>query len=460
MTSMNSSEIQSRMDVHEPHTRQDEEALKGFVERILDEAKKQGASAAEVAAGDDIGLSVVVRSGDLETVEFSRDRGFGITVYLGHKKGSSSTTDISDDSIRESVKAAVSIARYTEPDPYSGLADPDRLATNFPDLDLYHPSAMDVDEAKENALVIESSAEDVDSKIFKCDSSRIGSASACMAYGNSLGFLHSERESRYNMYADVIAKNSEGMQRDYWYSTSRNANELESPSSVGETAANRALMKLDPRPIPTGEYPVLFDRGVASGLIGHLISGLGGRAQYLKSSYLLDSMNKQVTTDALTLREHPHLRGALGSRSYDSEGVATTEKAFIESGFVRNYVLSSYSGRHLDMPTTGNASGVCNLTVEATLKPIEDIVKEMGTGLLVQSLMGQGVNIVTGDYSRGAAGYWIVDGEFAHAVDELTIAGKLDEMFMNMIAFGDDTDLRHSIRTGSLLIESMTVAAN
>ena len=460
MTTTNSAEIQSNLDFQEPHTRQDEESLKAFVERILAEAKRQGATAAEVAAGDDIGLSVVVRSGDLETVEFSRDRGFGITVYLGNKKGSSSTTDISDDSIRESVEAAVNIARYTEPDPYSGLADPDRLATDFPDLDLYHPRAMDVDEAKENALIVESSAQSVDSRIFKCDSSRIGAASSCTAYGNSLGFIHAERESRYNMYADVIAKDSDGMQRDYWYSTSRNASDLESPSSVGETAANRALRKLDPRPIPTGEYPVLFDRGIASGLIGHLISGLGGRAQYLKSSYLLDSMNKKVATDALTLREHPHLKGALGSRSYDSEGVATTEKPFVERGVVRNYVLSSYSGRHLNMPTTGNASGVCNLTVEANLQPVDDILNQMGTGLLVQSLMGQGVNIVTGDYSRGAAGYWIVDGKFAHAVDELTIAGKLDDMFMRLIAFGDDVDLRHGIRTGSLLVESMTVAAN
>ena len=459
MTS-NSAEVQSNVDFQEPHTKQDEESLKGFLERILVEAKKQGATAAEVAAGDDIGLSVVVRSGDLETVEFSRDRGFGITVYLGNKKGSSSTTDISDDSIRESVEAAVNIARYTEPDPYSGLADPDRLATEFPELDLYHPRAMDVDEAKENALIVESSAQGVDSRIFKCDSSRIGAASSCMAYGNSLGFLHAERETRYNMFADVIAKDSDGMQRDYWYSTSRNATELDSPSSVGETAANRALKKLDPRPIPTGEYPVLFDSGIASGLIGHLMSGLGGRAQYLKSSYLLDSLNKKVATEALTLREHPHLKGALGSRSYDSEGVATTEKPFVEQGVVRNYVLSSYSGRHLGMPTTGNASGVCNLTVEATLQPVEEILKQMGTGLFVQSLMGQGVNIVTGDYSRGAAGYWIVDGEFAHAVDELTIAGKLDDMFMHMIAFGDDVDLRQSTRTGSLLIESMTVAAN
>lgn len=460
MSTVRSTEVQPTEGPQEPHTKHDEEVLKGFVERILDEAKRQGATAAEVAAGDDIGLSVVVRSGDLETVEFARDRGFGITVYLDNKKGNSSTTDISDDSIRESVEAAVSIARYTEPDPYGGLADPDRLATEFPDLELYHPRSMDVDEAKESALIVESSAESVDSRIFKCDSSRVGAVSACVAYGNSLGFLHAERGSRYTMYADVIAKNDDAMQRDYWYSTSRNAAELDSPSSVGRTAANRALMKLDPRPIPTGEYPVLFDRGVASGLIGHLISGLGGRAQYLKSSYLLDSLDKQVTTDALTLRELPHLKGALGSRSYDSEGVATTEKTFVEQGIVRNYVLSSYSGRHLNMPTTGNASGVCNLTVEASFRPVEDILKQMGTGLLVQSLMGQGVNTVTGDYSRGAAGYWIVDGEFAHAVDEITIAGKLDDMFMHMVGFGDDIDLRHSIRTGSLLVESMTVAAN
>lgn len=448
------------IDVREPHTREDEESLKGFVSRILDEAKQQGADAAEVSAGDDIGLSVVAREGDLETVEFSRDRGFGITVYVGNRKGGSSTTDTSEESIRESVRAAVNIARHTEPDPYSGLADPDRLATDFPDLDLYHPQPMDVDTAKESALVADSAAMDFDPRIFKTDGARIDAASSCAAYGNSLGFLNAERGSRYSMFADVIAKSDYGMQRDYWFSTARHADDLDSPTDVGETAARRALMKLDPRPIPTGEYPVLFDSNMASGLISHLISALSGRAQYLKATYLLDSLSKTVATNELTLREYPHLKRALGSRSHDSEGVATAEKAFVEDGVVRNYVLSSYSGRHLNMPTTGNASGVSNLTVEAKTQPIDEILKQMGTGFVVHSLMGQGVNIVTGDYSRGASGYWVENGEYAHAADELTIAGKLGDIFRRMVAFGDDVDLRRPVRTGSILVESMTVAAN
>ena len=459
MTKLGSGEVQRETDFNESHTTEDEESLKGFVSRILDEAKRQGADAAEVSAGDEIGLSVNVRSADLETVEFSRDRGFGITVYIGTCKGNTSTTDTSEDSIRESVEAAVSIARYTESDPYSGLADPDRLATEFPDLDLYHPQPMDVDRAQEDALAAESAALAFDARIFNTDGARIDASSACAAYGNSNGFLHASRGSRYSVLADVIAKSEQGMQRDYWYSTARNANDLETPISVGETAAQRVLMKLDPKPVPTGEYPVLFDSSVASGLIAHLMSALNGRSQYLKASYLLDSLNKLVATNKLTLREYPHLRGALGSRAYDSEGVATTEKSFVENGIVQNYVLSSYSGRHLNMPTTGNASGVCNLTVETDTKPVDEILKQMGTGLVVNSLMGQGVNIVTGDYSRGASGYWVENGEFVHAVDELTIAAKLGDMFNNMVAFGNDVDLRHTIRTGSILVESMMVAA-
>ncbi|MCY4142338.1 MAG: metalloprotease PmbA [Gammaproteobacteria bacterium] len=447
-------------DIKEPHTREDEESLKGFVSRILDEAKLQGADAAEVSAGDDIGLSVVVRAGDLETVEFSRDRGFGITVYIGNRKGGSSTTDTSEESIRESVRAAVNIARHTESDPHSGLADPDRLATEFPNLDLYHPQPMDVEVAKERALVADSAAMDFDSRVFKTDGARIDASSSCAAYGNSLGFLNAERGSRYSVFSDVIAKSDNGMQRDYWFSTARHAGELDSPTEVGETAARRAVMKLDPRPIPTGEYPVLFDSNMASGLISHLISALGGRAQYLKASYLLDSLEETVTTSELTLHEYPHVKRALGSRTHDSEGVATTEKAFVENGTVRNYVLSSYSGRHLNMPTTGNASGVCNLTVEAKTQPVEEILKQMGTGFVVHSLMGQGVNIVTGDYSRGASGYWVENGELAHPVDELTIAGNLRDIFCRMVAFGDDIDLRRPVRTGSILVEAMTVAAN
>ena len=460
MTQREQQEVSKRSTQHEAHTKQDEESLKNFVAQILEEAKKQGATAAEVSAGDDVGLSVQARSRDLETVEFSRDRGFGITVYLDHQKGSTSTTDISPESIEESVRAAVNIARHTEPDPHNGLADPDRLATVFPDLDLYHPRPMDFEEAKEIALEAESTALDWDTRIVNSNGARVHSTSSCGAYGNSLGFLQASRGSRYSVMADVIAKDDSGMQTDYWYSTSRKSNDLESPKNVGETAAKRTLMKLNPRPIPTGAYPVLFDAPIAGGLFSHLISALGGRAQYLKSSFLLDSLGKAVATDKLTLRECPHLDSGLGSRNYDSEGVATYEKCFVERGIVQSYCLSSYSGRHLNLPTTANASGVTNLLVESEIQGIEEIMQQMGTGLIVKSLMGQGVNLVTGDYSRGASGYWIENGEFAHAVDELTIAGKLQEMFMNMVAFGDDIDLRHNIRTGSVLVESMTVAAN
>ena len=459
------SEVESRQVIEEPsqeesHTRNDEEALKELVARILKQAKQQGASAAEVSASDDVGLSVAVREGDLETVAFNRNRGIGISVYIDKQTGRTSTTDVSEESIRESVQAAINIARHTQPDPYSGLADPDRLAREFPDLDVYHPRPMDVEEATEQALIAESTAMAWDKRIFKSDGARISSDSACGAYGNSLGFLASSRRSRYSIFANVIAKTDSGMQQDYWYSTALNKEGLESPSSVGETAARRTVMKLDPRPVPTGEYPVLFDCTVAAGLISHMISALSGHAQYMKASYLLDSLNKPAATRNLTLREYPLLPRGLGSRSFDSEGVASEEKSFLEAGEVQNYVLSSYSGRQLGMPTTGNASGVCNLTLEAKQQPIEEVLKQMGSGLVVKSLMGQGVDIVTGDYSRGAAGYWVENGEFAYAVDELTIAGKLRDMFQNMVAFGDDVDLRHNIRTGSILVESMAVGAS
>ena len=441
------------------HTSDDEERLKEFVERILTVAKNGGATAAEVTAGDDVGLDVKMREGDLDTVEFSRDRGFDITVYRGKRRGNASTTDTRDESIQEAVGAALAIAEHTEEDSYSGLADPDLLAVDFPDLDLYRCDPMDVEELKTAAGTAESIALDFDPKIYRSDGARASVSSNCVAYGNSLGFLHAYRSSNSSLYADVIAKSSNGMQRAAWFTMARQRSELDSPELVGTKAAENAIRKLDPRPIPTGEYPVLFDQTVAMGLILHLLNALSGRPQYLRSTYLLESLEKQVATTGVSLKEYPFIHGAMGSRAYDSEGVATSEKYFIENGIAKNYLLSSYSGRKLGMPSTGNAAGVCNLTVESEKLPLEEVLHQMGRGLVVNSLMGQGVNILTGDYSRGASGYWVENGEYAHAADELTIAGKLDEMYKNMVAFGDDVEIRRNIRTGSILISNMTVAA-
>lgn len=457
---MSQTSLASNLVSHEHHTKKDEEELKALVTRILDEAQVQGATAAEVGVGDDIGLTVAVRDEDIETVEFSRDRGFSISVYVGQRMGSTSTSDASEEAIEETVGAAIDIARYTEEDPCHGLADADRMATEFPDLEIYHPVELNVDIARDGALEAERIAMEYDNKMFKSDGVRFGTGSACAVYGNTHGFLQALRGSNHSMSVSVIAKSENGMQRDYWYTSDRNAKKLDSPRSVGEKAAARALLRLDPRPIPTGSYPVIFDNQVAGSLIGHIISALSGRALYRKASYLVDSLGKQVATDRLTLREHPHLCGAPGSRAFDNEGVATTEKAFIENGVVTNYVLGSYSGRRLGMPTTGNASGVANLELEADRQSFDELLRAMGTGLVVTELMGFGINLITGDYSRGAAGYWVENGELTHAVDEITVAGKLDEIYRNMVGFGDDVDTRSNIRTGSILVESMTVAAN
>lgn len=445
---------------HTVHTSDDETKLQEFVTRILGVAKSGGATAAEVTAGDDVGLDVKMRDGNIDTVEFSRDRGFDITVYRGNRRGNASTTDTRDESIQEVVNAALAIAEHTEEDSFSGLADPDRLAVNFPDLDLYRCDPMDVERLKEAANIAESTALAFDAKIYRSDGARASVSSNCVAYGNSLGFLHAYRTSHSSLYADVIARSTNGMQRAAWFTMGRQHRELDTPELVGTKAAEHAVRKLDPRSIPTGKYPVLFDQTVAMGLILHILNALSGRPQYLHSTYLLNSLEKQVATTKMSLKEYPFIPGAMGSRAYDSEGVATAEKYFVESGIARNYLLSSYSGRKLDMPTTGNASGVCNLTVEAETLPVADILQQMGRGLVVTSLMGQGINILTGDYSRGASGYWVENGEYAHAVDELTIAGKLDDMYKNMVAFGDDIETRRNIRTGSILVSGMTVAAN
>ena len=459
---MNSSVIPSSKSqpIPESHTHESEEALKAFITRILDLAKKEGATAAEVAARDDVGLDVKVRESDVETVEFCNNRGFEISVYINQNRGNASTTDMDEPSVVEAVKTAMAIAKHTTSDPCSGLADEDRLAREIPDLDLYHPEALDVNAAEEIAKEMEAAAMDFDPRMYKSDGARVGAVSGCTAYGNSLGFLQSYRSSSYSRLMGVLAKDENGMQSSYWYTASCIQDEMDTPLKVGKSAASRAIQKLSPRPIPTGSYPVLFDFTVASGLISHLLGALSGRNQYLKTTYLLNSMDNQVATQALTLKEYPRLVRAFGSRAFDSEGVETYEKPFIHSGVVCNYVLNSYAGRKLNLPTTGNASGVSNLTVEAPFEPMADILKGMGTGLVVNSLMGQGVNLLTGDYSRGASGYWVENGEFAYAVDEVTIAGKLADMFKNMIAFGDDIEVRRNIRTGSILIKSMTVAAN
>jgi PmbA protein len=435
-----------------------EDRLKTLVEDILAEAKRQGASGAEVSASEDVGLAVTVRKSELETVEFNHDRGFGITVYFGQRKGSASTSDSSSGAIAETVAAATNIARYTQEDPCAGLPDPDRLAREFPPLDLCYTWDIDPAAAEVQARECEQAGLSFDQRISNSDGAEVSTQQSCRVFGNSLGFIGSYRGSRHAMSCVLIAEDGNGMQRDYWYTVNRNPKLLESAQSVGLQAAQRTVARLSPRSVATGAFPVLFSPQVASGLAGHLLSAISGGALYRKASFLLDSLGQQVAADHLQLREYPLLPGGLGSAVFDNEGVATSEKSFIASGVVENYILSSYAGRKLGMPTTGNAGGVFNATLSGKTEPAAQLLRLLGTGLLVTDLMGQGINAVTGDYSRGAAGFWVENGEIIHPVDEVTIAANLKDMYRNVVCVGDDLDTRGNIRAPSVLIESMTIA--
>jgi len=434
--------------------------LKNLVQDILREADRQGASGAEVSASEDVGLAVSVRKAELETVEFNHDRGFGITVYFGHRKGSASTSDSSAGAIAETVAAAVNIARYTQEDPCAGLPEEGRLATVLPELNLCHDWDVDPQRAETLARDCEQAGMGSDSRISNSEGAQVSTQRMCRVFGNSLGFLGSYSGTRHSVSCVLIAEDGNGMQRDYWYTVSRDPAQLDSADAVGREAARRTVAKLSPRKVRTGQFPVLFSPQTAGGLAGHLLNAISGGALYRRASFLPDSLGTQVAASHLELREFPHLAGALGSAAFDAEGVATLEKAFVHDGVVESYVLSSYSGRKLGLPTTGNAGGVFNLTLSGRTVPAADLLGELGTGLLVTDLMGQGVNGVTGDYSRGAAGFWVENGEIVFPVDEVTIAGNLKDMYRRIVCLGDDVDMRGNIRAPSVLIETMTVAGD
>ena len=437
----------------------DADAVKGLVERILGEAKRQGASAAEVSAATGAGLAVTVRKGALETVEFHNDRGFAVTVYVGARKGSASTSDPAADAVRDTVRAALDIAKHTQEDPCNGLADAELMAKRLPPLDLHHPWDVDVDAATRLATETEAEALAFDPRIVNSEGAEVATRRACHAYGNSHGFLEAAWGTRHTTGCAVIAADEDGMQTDHWHTVGRAPGDLEAPASVGREAARRAVARLGRRPIATGEYPVLFAPPMAIGVIGHLLAAISGGTLYRKESYLAGALGKQAMARGITLAEHPHRRKGLASAAFDGDGVATRAKAFVEDGVVASYVLGTYSARRLDLATTGNAGGVFNVDVEAKTQPVRDLMRAMDTGLVVTSLMGQGVNLVTGDYSRGATGVWVARGEPQHPVDNVTIAGKLDAMYKGIAGCGDDVDRRGNIQAGSLLIERMTVGA-
>ncbi len=434
------------------------ESLKNIVQDLLNEAKKQGATAAEAGLSVDDGLSVTARLGDVETVEYHCDQGLGVTVYFGQRKGSASSNDLSPESLRETVSAACSIARHTSEDPYAGLPEPELLATEFPDLDLSHPWGLSAEQAIEYAIQCENAAREFDPAISNSEGASINSHQGIRVFGNSLGFLHGYPSTRHSISCSVLAGQGDQMQRDYWYTLSRKADDLESPVQVGEKAAERTIKRLGARPLSSRQCPVLFSADVANSLFGSLVGALSGGNLYRKSSFLLDSLGQKILPEFVRIHEQPLLPAALGSASYDAEGVATCAHDLVAEGIVRSYVLSSYSARKLGLKTTGNAGGVHNLIIEPGAMDQTGLLQEMGAGLLVTELMGQGVNMVTGDYSRGASGFWVENGEILFPVEEITIAGNLKEIFKHIVAIGNDIDYRSNIRTGSVLIAQMAIA--
>ncbi|MBD9632115.1 metalloprotease PmbA [Pseudomonas sp. PDM19] len=434
--------------------------LREQVERIIAEATRQGASACEVAVSVEQGLSTSVRQGEVETVEFNRDQGFGITLYVGQRKGSASTSATGADAIRETVAAALAIAKHASEDDCAGLADPALMARDLPNLDLYHGWSITPDQAIERALACEAAAFATDKRVTKADGTTLNTHQGCRVYGNSHGFVGGYASTRHSLSCVMIAELEGQMQRDYWYDVNRRGDLLATPESIGRRAAERAASRLGARPVPTAEVPVLFAPEVAVGLFGHFLGAISGGSLYRKSSFLEGALGQRLFPEWLTLDERPLLRGALGSASFDNDGLATYAKPFVEGGDLVSYVLGTYSGRKLGMPSTANSGGVHNLFVSHGDEDQAALIRRMGRGLLVTELMGQGVNLVTGDYSRGAGGYWVENGEIQFPVQEVTIAANLRDLFRNIVAIGNDVEYRGNLHTGSVLIEKMMVAGN
>jgi PmbA protein len=427
---------------------------------VLRRAKDAGATAAEAEVSLGFGQNVSVRMGETETIEYNRDKGVSVTVYFGQQKGHASTSDLSPQAIQDTVSAACNIARYTAKDEFCGLADADLMAKDIPDLDLYHPWALSVDEAIALAKECEASARGVDTRITNSEGASVSTYEGMFAYANSHGFNGGYATSRQGMSCSVIAEEADSMQRDYWYTTARSAKDLDSATAVGRLAGERTVRRLGSKRIKTAQVPILFEASLASGLISHLVSAISGGNLYRKSTFLLDSLGKQVMSSHITIEEQPHLLKGLASSPFDNEGVATKSRTLIKKGVLNGYMLSSYSARKLGMQSTGNAGGNHNLIVSHGDLDFNGLLKMMGTGLLVTELLGHGINMVTGDYSRGAAGFWVENGVIVHPVEEITIAGNLQTMLKQIVAVGNDVLVQGSKQVGSILIENMTVAGD
>jgi PmbA protein len=425
---------------------------------VLEAATAGGASAAEVEVSQGIGQSVTVRKGDVETIAYNRDKGISVTVYHGRRRGHASSADFADASIRATVDKALAIARYTAEDPCAGLADADRLARQWGDLDLYHPWDLSVDDAIAMGRDAESAALAIDKRLTNSDGASVSRGESEFVYANSLGFRGGYRSSRHSIDVSVIGEDDGGMQRDYWYTAARSPGDLMAVAEVGRIAGERTARRLGARPLATIDCPVLFEAPEAVDLIGAFVHAVSGGSLYRKSSFLLDSLGTEVFAPHLTIREEPHLPRGRGSAPFDAEGVATAPRTVVDAGVLRGYFLGSYAARKLGMSSTGNAGGSHNLVVSHGDDDLASLMRRMGRGLLVTEQLGHGVNAVTGDYSRGAAGFWVEGGEIAHPVEEVTIAGNLRTMFRDIVAVGRDVDRRGSRHVGSLLVGRMTVA--
>jgi PmbA protein len=434
------------------------ETLRAAASSAIGSAQRSGVDAAEVSASYEEGLAVTVRLGEVESVERQRDRGLGITVYQDGRKGSASTADLSAPAVKAAVEKAVSIARFTTADPYAGLPEPEMLAQDPPDLDLYHPWEIDVDTAADLALRTENAARGFDARIHNSEGATVSTGESARLYANTLGFCAGYATSSHSNSCSVLAKDQEALERDYWYTAARHPGDLELPEKVGADAARRAIARLGARQLTTRSLPVLYPAELARGLFGHLLAAIRGSSQYRHASFLLDAIGKQVLPAFVSLREDPHIPRAFGSAPFDAEGVKTRPRMVVEQGCLRGYLLSSYSARRLGMTTTGNAGGAHNIVVDPTSRDIQAAAAEYPELFVVGELLGQGVNTVTGDYSRGVAGFLLRHGELVHPVNEVTLAGNLMEMYQHIVAIGDDIDLRGIVRCGSVLVEGMTLA--
>ncbi len=432
--------------------------LQQLAEDVLKHARDKGATACEVDVSEGFGQSVGVRCDEVETIEFNRDKGIGITVYAGQRKGYASTSDFSPQALRETVAAALDIARFTAEDDCAGLADAALMAKDGPDLDLYHPWALTVEDAIETARRCEQAAFDASPLVSNSEGASVSTQQAHFVSANSLGFMGGYPTSRHYISCSVIAGEQEAMQRDDWYTTRRCADELDDPAQVGRIAGERAVARLGGRKVRTGDFPVLFEATLAAGLLGSLVHAVSGGALYRKSSFLLDQLGKRVMPEFVNISERPHIKRGLGSAAFDSDGVATRDREIVSGGILQGYFLSAYTARKLGMQTTGNAGGSHNLIIEPGALDLAGLLARMGRGLLVTELLGQGINYVTGDYSRGAAGYWVENGQIVHPVEEITIAGNLKAMLAGVVAVGNDVLVRGSKQSGSILINRMTVA--